>query len=465
MLIRNGEIYGCDGLSHLRIKGGLITAIGDQLQPENGEAVVEAAGGALLPGLHDHHIHLLALAAALDSIPCGPPRVNTPEQLTLALTQAAAETPEDGWLRGIGYHESVAGDIDRHWLDRVVPHRPLRIQHRSGRLWILNSRALQELGTDIPSELTTDLVSGRLHDADAWLRQRLGSRPPSLERVGKLLASHGITGVTDTSQHNGPEELAHVAAEQARGHLPQSVLLMGDARLDGAIGQEDVMPGHYKIHLHEIDLPPFDALCADIRRSHRAGRPVAIHCVTLTELVFASAALEVANALPGDRIEHGAVTPPDTLPLLAALGLTVVTQPNFVLERGDAYLRDVDKADLPWLYRARGLLEAGILLAAGSDAPYGDSNPWLAMEAAVCRRTVTGLPLGLDEALSSEQALALFTGRAENPGGPPREIAVGATADLCLLDRPWREARTRLGAVAVRGTWRHGRRLCNADEH
>ncbi|CAB1369293.1 amidohydrolase family protein [Denitratisoma oestradiolicum] len=463
MLIRHCEIHG-DTLSDLRIEGGAITDIGDQIHPRSGEEVLDAAGGALLPGLHDHHIHLLALAAALDSIPCGPPRVSTPEQLTLALTQAAAEAPEDGWLRGIGYHESVAGDIDRHWLDRVVPHRPLRIQHRSGRLWILNSRALQDLGADIPAKFTEDLARGRLHDADAWLRRRLGSRPPSLERVGKLLASHGITGVTDTSQHNGPEELAHFAAEQARGHLPQAVLLMGDARLDGAIAQGDVTPGHYKIHLHEADLPPFDDLCADIRRSHQTGRRVAIHCVTLTELVFASAALEAAGVLPGDRIEHGAVAPPDTLPRLAALGLTVVTQPNFVLERGDAYLRDVDKADLPWLYRARGLLEAGILLAAGSDAPYGNPNPWLSMEAAVCRRTAAGLSLGTEEALNPEQTLALFTGTADNPGGPSRPIEIGAPADLCLLDRPWRNARPRLGAVVVRGTWRQGRRLWNAEE-
>lgn len=457
MLIRNAEIHGL-GLAHLRIAGGKVAAIGRDLQARDDEAVLEAGGGALLPGLHDHHLHLLALAAALESVPCGPPQVHDAEELARALGRRAAETPGDGWLRGTGYHESVAGDIDRHWLDRVVPDRPLRIQHRSGRLWILNSCALERLqaDADAPLERLAGRPSGRLYDADAWLRQRLGSRPPGLERVGALLARYGITGVTDTSQHNGPEELAHFAAEQARGHLRQHVLAMGDARLDGAVPSSDVTPGHFKVHLHEIDLPPFDALCDDIRRSHEAGRNVAIHCVTRTELVFACAALDTAGSRPGDRIEHASVAPPETLPALAALGLTVVTQPNFVLERGDLYLKEVDPADRPWLYRARGLLAAGIPLAAGSDAPYGDPNPWLALEAAVTRRTRNGQPLETGEALSPEQALALFTSPAHDPGAPPRRIEVGAPADLCLLDRPWAAAREHPGAVQVLATWRNG---------
>lgn len=465
MLIRNAEIAGL-GRTHLRIEAGRIAAIGDGLRPGEHEAVLEAGGGALLPGLHDHHIHLLALAAALDSVPCGPPQVHDAGQLARTLTLKAAETQAtsgDDWLRGTGYHESVAGDIDRHWLDRVVPDRPLRIQHRSGRLWILNSRALERLGAeddgDGPLERIAGQASGRLYDADAWLRQRLGSRPPSLARVGRLLASHGVTGVTDTSQHNGPQELAHFAAEQARGHLLQAVLAMGDARLDGALPSGDVRPGHFKVHLHENELPPFDALCEDIRRRHAAGRNVAFHCVTLTELVFACAALEAAGVLPGDRIEHASVAPPEALPQLAALGLVVVTQPNFIRERGDVYLREVEAADLPWLYRARGLLDAGIPLAAGTDAPYGDPNPWLALEAAVTRKSASGRVLGAAEALSPEQALALFTSPARQPGGPARRLAVGAPADLCLLDRPWADARERLDAVRVRATWRAGKMI------
>ncbi|TAJ52804.1 MAG: metal-dependent hydrolase, partial [Nevskiaceae bacterium] len=154
--------------------------------------------------------------------------------------------------------------------------------------------------------------------------------------------------------------------------------------------------------------------------------------------------------------EHASVLPPELLEEVAALRLTVVTQPHFIAERGDAYLREVAAEDRPWLYRLRGLLDAGIPLAASSDAPFGAADPWAAMAAAVQRRTAAGRRLGADEALSPEQALALFLAPLDNPGGPPRRLATGAPADLCLLDRPWAVAAADLGAVLVRASWRDG---------
>ena len=47
-----------------------------------------------------------------------------------------------GWLRGVAYHESVAGPLDRDRLDAWVADRPLRVQHRSGALWMLNSAGI-----------------------------------------------------------------------------------------------------------------------------------------------------------------------------------------------------------------------------------------------------------------------------------------------------------------------------------
>jgi predicted amidohydrolase YtcJ len=79
------------------------------------------------------------------------------------------------------------------------------------------------------------------------------------------------------------------------------------------------------------------------------------------------------------------------------------------------------------------------------------------MQAAVDRRTAAGATLGAGEALSPERALALFTTPAEAPGGAPRSIALGACADLCLLDRPWARARHALASAAVAATFRAGR--------
>jgi predicted amidohydrolase YtcJ len=146
---------------------------------------------------------------------------------------------------------------------------------------------------------------------------------------------------------------------------------------------------------------------------------------------------------------------------VAALGLAVVTQPHFIAERGDDYVRDVAPEDQPWLYRARAWLDAGVPLAAGSDAPYGSPDPWRAMEAAVRRTTAGGAVIGAGEALSPEQALALFTG--DDPAGAPRRVAPGARADLCLLDRPWREARAKLASADVAATWCGGRLAWRRD--
>ncbi|MFP5305509.1 MAG: amidohydrolase family protein, partial [Gammaproteobacteria bacterium] len=205
-------------------------------------------------------------------------------------------------------------------------------------------------------------------------------------------------------------------------------------------------------HLHEHALPELDGLIAAIRASHAAGRAVAFHCVTRTELVFALAVLREAGVLRGDRIEHAAIAPPELVDEIAALGLIVVTQPNFIAERGDDYVRDVEAGDRPWLYRLRGLVDVGIALAGSTDAPFGQADPWAAMQAAIDRRTPSGAVLATDEALTPAQALALFLAPLDAPGVAARRIAVGAPADLCLLDRTHAAALAAPAAVRVRLT-------------
>lgn len=60
-----------------------------------------------------------ALGEAADSLPAGPPAVHTKSELAQAL--ATATPGPDGWIRGIGYHESIAGELDRTALGVVVP--------------------------------------------------------------------------------------------------------------------------------------------------------------------------------------------------------------------------------------------------------------------------------------------------------------------------------------------------------
>lgn len=469
MLIRNADLaLAADAgplLRDVRVSGKRIEQIEASLKPIDDEPVLDAEGCALIPGLHDHHLHIVALAAAMQSLPCGPPHLNGSESLESALRAVGTEA---GWLRGVGYHESVAGDIDRDWLDRHLPERPARLQHRSGRLWILNSAALSALGVrddgagNDPFERVDGRLTGRLYDADDWFRHRLGSKRPDLGQASLRLASRGITAMTDASHDNGPEDFDFFVGACERGELRQSVLLMGSASLESSMSSAQVRVGATKFHLHDHALPDFDSLCNDIRISHARGRNAAFHCVSRVDLAYALAALEAAGSAPGDRIEHASVTPPEALEAIQALGLTVVTQPLFVRERGDTYLIDVEPTDQPWLYRLRGFLDAGIPLAAGSDAPYGDADPWRSMAAAVDRRTGSGRPLGTAEALLPEQALGLFTSPLAHPGGDLVTLGPGVRADCCLLDRSWARAREDLAAVQVRLTLVDGRVIWQA---
>lgn len=457
LTIVNAEIGGRGPLD-LRVVDGRVQALGARLDRGRQELVIDAGGAAVLPGLHDHHLHLFALAAVDASVACGPSAVQTADALRHALSRGA---PGE-WVRGIGYHASVAGDLDRRTLDALVPDRPVRVQHRSGMLWIVNSAAVDRLaldGADVSGVERDEhgRPTGRLYRLDGWIRARLGEAAlPSLRAVGRRLANVGVTGMTDATPSNGPEELRVLLAALDAGELPQRLVVMGGAALP-QVEHPRAARGPVKVLLDEHALPAIEEVQETIAVAHRSDRAVAVHCVTRATLVFAATALREAGARPGDRIEHASVAPPGVVELLATLPVTVVTQPTFVVERGDAYLREVPTDEQPWLYRGRGFLDVGIPLAAGSDAPFGNLNPWIGMQAAVDRRTRGGAVLAPNEQLTPEEAFALFSTPLEAPAASPRRLEVGAPADLIVLDRPWAEARRALAEVAVRTTVCTGR--------
>lgn len=454
MLIRGAEVglTTCD----LRILDGRIAAMAPHLAPTAGERIVDAAGGAIVPGLRDHHLHLYGLAAVAESFSCGPPLDEC--RLADALITAAAASSR--WIRGVGYHESVAGEIDRDWLDAHVRDTPVRIQHRSGRLWILNSCAIDQLSAGgeggWPFETREGRPTGRVYDADAWMRARRPAQRPDLTMISRRLARCGVIGVTDASHSNDLTDYRAFGEARRSGSLLQDVLAFGTQALDAAPAEAGLRAGCLKIHLHDNDLPAPDQMKRWVAAGCASARGVAVHCVTVADLVVTLSAFADVGASAGCRIEHGALIPPDLIEWIAELGLTVVTQPHFIRERGDSYRRDVDIAEQPWLYRASSLLGAGIRVAAGSDAPYGEPDPWQSMQSAVDRRTAEGDSLGVSEAITPEQALALYASPLEAPGRRGSPIQVGEAADLCLLDRSWPAARRRLGDVNVMMTLKAG---------
>lgn len=438
------------------VQHGHVVAVEPGLVAGSAQAtVVDGAGGALIPGLHDHHLHLLATAAALTSLDLSAAGAAWSTQVRQAVPDAS------GWVRAVGHHDPGLDGLDRWMLDRVRDDVPVRVQHRGGALWSLNSKAVNLLpppgthgehnGVERDDNGTR---TGRVWRRDDLIRQAGGSALPDLSLLQERLRSLGITGVTDASPDLDPTAVAHLSMSLSTGSSRLRLLLLSS---EIPPGFDRAGVGPRKIVLHDHEMPDPEAVRDAVAASHEAGRAVALHSVSRTSLVLALWALASAGSMAGDRIEHGSVVPPELADWIADLGVRVVTQPSLVRDRGDDYLDTVDPHDRDHLYPYSRLLAKGVMVAPSSDAPYGDLDPWAAMRAGRDRLSSRGRRVGADEGISVQLMLRGFLSRLEDPGGDPRGIAVGAPADLCLLRAPLDKALAECSADIVRATWVGGR--------
>ncbi|MGV0744088.1 amidohydrolase family protein [Mycolicibacterium sp. XJ870] len=397
--------------------GERIEEVASSLPPMPHEEVLDAAFGTIIPGLHDHHLHVYSAAAEHGSVRVGPNQVRDAAGLRLVLSAAAPGS--DGWVRAVGYHEAVAGSLDRNLLDELAPNVPVRVQHRSGVLWTLNSPALMAVGQP-------DHPDGRLRSADRTWSEALPRRESAVGEFSDRLAGYGVTGVTDATPDLDPDDRPNGLRQR----------------------MHRLAPGKRILHDDDLDL---EALTGWTAARHDAGAAVAVHCVTAAQLVVTIAALRAAGSHPADRIEHAAMVPADCIADLVELGVTVVTQPNFVAERGDQYRTDVAEHEQDQLWRLATLLAAKVPVALSTDAPFGAADPWAAMRAAVHRRTPQGAVLNPAERISARTALELFFGAAEHPA-TPRRIAAGEPGDVCVLSEPPPQVLDALDADLVAAT-------------
>jgi predicted amidohydrolase YtcJ len=414
-----------------RIRDGVIVELAPGLEAGPTEQLLDAGGGALLPGLADHHLHLHAFAAAGSSLDLAGRPVTE-------LADLEGPADPDAVVRIVG----AATELRRADLDAVWPARPVRVQHRSGALWTLNSAALSLL-TGPLSE--TERATGQFWRSSERLRRLLprGASTVSLAAVSAQLAAYGITHVTDATPGDGRDFR----------EMRQHVVSLAE---DGTGPRKIVLPDHRPVDL--------DGLVRQIHAAHAAERGVALHAVTAVNLTLAIAALSIAGVSPADRIEHAAVCDDPTADRLAELGVTVVTQPTIFTRNGAVFRAEIDSGERDLLWRLGGLRRAGVRLAFSSDAPYGDPNPWETVRAAATRApSPAAEPLGPpEERLNPKVALASLLASLHNPAGPIRAVAPGAPADLCLLDDSRRsalETAAVTGRNAVRATFVAGHRV------
>lgn len=451
LVIRGGAIAG--GVpSDIAIRDGMIvTKIG---AAGCSGREFDASGMTVLPGLIDHHIHILASAAKRSS--CDLTGILREDEAIVALRAFARSKPMGSAVRAVGFDETEIGLPDAARLSQWLPEHPLRIQDRTGAVWLLNYAMLERLGSGpFPEGVergVTGRPTGRIWRSDRWLREKLGAQLPDVERLARELASLGIVGVTDTSPENGPDQSALFEQMIERGDWPLRLQLMGNEHLPRS---DSYQRGPLKLHYDGHHLPALDDLVARITVARQQERHIAAHCVTAEELAWYIAALDASGgAVVGDRVEHGSMISADMIAEIARRELTVVSQPAFIHARGDRYLATIkDTGDL---YRLESLRRAGVVLAAGSDAPYGPLDPWLAMRCARERRTASGKQVAKVEGLAARLALEMFL-RPLNPSPSVRQLVPGQRADCIVLKGSWDDILNEPDAARVVATFVAGK--------
>ena len=124
----------------------------------------------------------------------------------------------------------------------------MRVQHRTGALWVVNSAGLAALGLDVNGDghggggggqagVERDAdgrATGRLWRMDHWLADRVAARPADLAAglasVSAQAAAHGVTGFTDATPGATGLDIAGLADACADGTIAQRLHCMARRR-------------------------------------------------------------------------------------------------------------------------------------------------------------------------------------------------------------------------------------------
>jgi predicted amidohydrolase YtcJ len=452
----------------------------------NGHRLIDLDGATVLPGFIDPHAHPLSLGASLGAIDCSPEFVSSVTEIVDRIAEAASGSRGD-WILARGYDELLLAE-GRHPnaadLDGAAPGRRIRLSHGSGHGDVLSTAAMKVLGLNRDSvapsgaSIEHDPVSGELtgvmFEMGGWLRDRIpGPSDETLNEYAEIASSvfvaAGVTAVTDAGRDNTADRASLYAALISAGRfLPRPTVMQSpDSRFPTPGETPGVRSGAAKIAITFSGgemYPDFATLVAQVLGAHRANRQVAIHAVELEAVVMASEAFtavgpksDISNLR--HRIEHGSECPPEISAMIAAAGLSVVTQPGFIYERGDRYLRasaNAHGAEPGSLYAAQDLLTAQVHVAASSDTPFGPIAPLIGIQAAVTRTSSSGNLVGPEQAISVMDALRMYGPNAAWVDHREAEIGSlepGKLADLVVLQSDLiKISPAEIGAIPVMGT-------------
>ena len=446
----------------LRITDGIVTEVGRDLPADGVSDVVDAAGRWAVPGLWDHHVHLTTWSRTRTTIDLA--GTTGPDEVTRRVADHLAgltgERPR--LVSGFGYRSGAWDRIGTVVeLDAATGDVPVILTSGDAHNGWLNSAALGLLGVaGVTGPLEENDWFGLQPSISAVLEEieASGAGETALRSAMAAAAARGITGVVDlempSSYRQWPSRFANsldlvrvrasVYPDALDGLLAAGIrtgdrlavdgdlLTMGPFKVisDGSLNTRtarccDPYPDSDGRHLtrgkQNYDL---DEMTALLSTAHAGGLEIALHAIGDAAVDLGLQAFEATGATGG--IEHAQLVRLEDLPRMARLGVRASVQPAHLLDDRDTTLRLWgDRADR--CFALRSMVDAGVVLALGSDAPVAPLDPWLAMAAAVHRSADAREPWNPAESLNPAEALAAST------DGQPT-LGVGSRGDVVLLD-------------------------------
>ncbi len=460
---------------------GRVVEVGEKLPRPPGANEHDADGRWLIPGLWDQHVHLgqwTEVSQRLDLT--GTRSVEDAVTLVKARIASGPEGPIVGWG-----HRSAA------WLrqptvadlDAVTEDRPVVLICGDGHNAWLNSRALEWLGLPEREGVVQEGEWFRAYARLGALTGNEGTSPSAYLRTLRDAAARGIAGLVDLefdqSLSAWPEREA-VGVELLRIKVGAYIDTLSEFVAAG-LRTGDPLPGcgplvtmgSLKI-ISDGSLNTRSAWCCDpyavgggtgaanlpagnlrglMIHAHEHGLEAAIHAIGDAAVHEALNAFDTTGA--SGTIEHAQLIRREDSRRMAALCVRASVQPAHLID-------DRELTEMVWpdrthrCFALRWLLDDGVDVVLGSDAPVSPLDPWASMAAAVHRGTAEHEPWHPEHTLTVHEALAAST----NGLGT---VAPGHPADLALLDADplpggssYEQAQA-LRAMTVAATWVNGR--------
>jgi predicted amidohydrolase YtcJ len=460
LIVYNGKVYTADasGLiaEAVAVRGNQILRVGSNREinrlrrPQT--VVVDALGGAVLPGFNDAGARFIDGGIALDWVDLR--GATTVEEIQARIRTWAEAHPERPWIVGRGWSaKSLAVTPSRQLLDAAVADRPAYMLSVDGQAAWLNTPALERAGltshTVIPADGTSTreprggTPAGLLRGAAIDLPARVVPQPTRADRARGLRAaiseahSNGVTSVQDTlvrpddfdvydeARRAGdltvrvyasigvdgmPESEAFTQLERLFEQYPDDpIFKMGGARisLDGPVESLDaalLQPYEGKAEVDAAALVnphPFNRFVRllDARGWQVTAQASGDRAVRMALDAFEHAARSNPTPAGGrrHRIDGVQLVDPLDLPRFGRLDAIATIEPHDAVPtraRIDAWTAAVGTERASRAWPSGSIAAARGKLAFGSGVPAWPLKPMDAIHVAVTRTTPEGTPEG-----------------------------------------------------------------------